>query len=401
MLKLKNIAALFLASLTVMTTGCKDKSVGQKIQEIMPFQVAETIQAQIYPTLNYVAKVEAKDKVELMAQVSGYLEKRFFKEGALVKKGEVLYQIDPAPYQARVRQAKADLAKAEANAKNAKIQYDRAQNLFKTKNISESKLDDAQAAYLTSNSAVLQAKAQLDLAEIDLQYSTIKAPISGRIGKSNFSEGELIGTSSGVLATIVSVDPIYVLFSISENDVFLLTDILGKNRDISSVDVMFKWSNGREYSHVGELNFIDSSLNEYVNTLEMRAIFPNPQGALIPGQFGNVEIKKKTPQTVLLIPQIALQQDLQGRYVLVVGEGNKLEARRVTTGVENGELIVVTEGLKKGEKVLVEGFQKVVPGMEIKPVMKVFSLEKQEKPVSEAEKSAESGKQTVQKGDAQ
>ena len=105
--------------------------------------------------------------------------------------------------------------------------------------------------------------------------------------------------------------------------------------------------------------------------------------------------------TVLLIPQIALQQDLQGRYVLVVGEGNKLEARRVTTGVENGELIVVTEGLKKGEKVLVEGFQKVVPGMEIKPVMKVFSLEKQEKPVSETEKSAESGKQTVQKGDAQ
>jgi membrane fusion protein, multidrug efflux system len=401
MLKLKNIAAFFLVSLIVTVAGCKKKVVGSKVQEIMSLQTAETLQTQIYPTLTYVAKVEAKDKLELMAQVSGYLEKRLFKEGSFVQKGDILYQIDPAPYQARVRQAMADLAKAEANAKNAKIQYERAQNLFKTKNISESKLDDAQAAYLTSNAAVLQAKAQAELAEIDLKYSTITAPISGRIGKSNFSQGELIGTGSGVLATIVSVDPIYAAFSISENDVFLLTDILGKDRDISSVEVLFKWSNGREYPHVGALDFIDSSLNEYSNTLEMRAVFPNPQGELIPGQFGSVEIKKKTAQTVLLIPQIALQQDLQGRYVLVVGKANKLEVRRVTTGVENGDMIVVTAGLEKGEKVLLEGFQKVVAGMEIKPVVKVLSLKTSDKAVLENTKTGLNGKQTLQKGDAQ
>ena len=320
---------------------------------------------EITPTASFVAKIEAREKVGLRARVTGFLQEKMFNEGDIVTKGQPLFQIEKVNFEAQVRQATANLAKAEAAAANANAQYDRIQSLFKTKDVSASKLDEAKAERDSAAATVEQMKALLDLAKKDLEYTTIVSPIDGKIGEKAFSVGELIGPSSGILAEVVSINPIDAVFSVSENQLLTLQNQFGHENDTI---VRFITSNGHEYPMPGKINFVDVALDETMNTLKMKAVFPNPDNRLISGQYGRVVLKGDKPIQEIVIPLKAVQRDLTMAYVYVVDKENKIVKKEVTTGLELPNFDVIVEsGLDAGEQVVVAGFQKIAPGLTVTP----------------------------------
>lgn len=321
---------------------------------------------EIYPETSFVAKIESQDKVGLRARVQGFLQERLFKEGDIVHKGQPLFVIEKVNFEAAVREAEANVAKANAQVKNTLAQYERAKTLYKTKDVSESKLDADEAAYASAQASLGQAEALLDLAKKDLEYTTILSPMDGKIGESTYSVGELIGPNSGVLAEVVAVNPIDAVFSVSENELLSLQ----KNfKNSASVIVRFISSDGAVYPLDGKINFVDVALDEAMNTLKIKASFPNPDNKLIAGQYGRVSLKSQTPVKEIVVPMKAVQQDMLGTYVYVVDAEKKVEKRAVVRGVElDGFKVVISSGLNQGDDIVVEGFQKIAPQMTINPV---------------------------------
>lgn len=313
-----------------------------------------------YPTVSFVAKIESKDKIAVRARVTGFLEKRLFKEGDEVQKGQLLYQIEKDQFEADVRRAEGNLAQAEANALNAKAQYNRAVDLFKTKDVSEANLDQRKAEYDTSVALVKQAQSALDVAKLNLDYTDIRALQSGRIGESAYSEGALVGPDSGELARIVSLDPMYAEFSVSENQVLQLREMFDKGGNDDTTDIQFIFSNGRVYPYKGKLNFVDVALNEQMNTLKMRVSLPNPDRVLISGQYGRVKLTSTLPQKAILLPSMLVQRDLAGPFVYMLNAENQVIQQRITVGVEltDGQ-VVIESGLKIGDRVIANNFQKL------------------------------------------
>ncbi|MBP5344441.1 MAG: efflux RND transporter periplasmic adaptor subunit [Alphaproteobacteria bacterium] len=339
----------------------QSKPVAQTMQTVVD---AIRVEAEaIIPKASFVAKIESKDTVGLRARVTGFLQERLFQEGDFVKKGQQLFVIERVNFEAAVREARANYDSAVATEKNALQSYERAQKLYKTKDISKAKLDDAEAASDSAKAHVAQAKARLDLAEQDLEYTIITAPMDGRIGEAAFSVGELIGPSSGVLAKIVTVNPMEAVFAVSENQLLLLRQ---QFKDAENTEVHFITADQKEYPEVGTLIFMDTTLDEAMNTLKMKASFPNPQYKLISGQYGRVVLQAKSPTDVLIIPQRAVQRTPGNEYVLVVNDEHKIEKRQIQTGAELDDFKVeVLSGLKVGETVVVDGFQKIAEGMPV------------------------------------
>lgn len=337
----------------------------QKMMAI-PVDVIVAEESDFYPTLSFVSKIEAVDKVAVRARVTGFLTKRLFKEGELVQKGQLLFQIEKDQFEADVRRAEANLAKAEASSENAAAQYKRAQDLFKTKDVSEARLDEREAEFNTAKAIVKQAQSELDIAKLNLDYTDIRAPLTGRIGASVYSEGALIGPESGALATLVSITPMYAVFSVSENQLLQMKEFLnlgegdtyvGKTE--SDLDITFQFADGKVYDKKGSLNFIDIAIDDQMNTLKLRVSFPNEDSDLIAGQYGRVNIVFKKAQKALLIPSVLIQRDLSGAFLYVVSKAGTLEQRPVKEGLEltNG-MTIITNGLSVGDKVLVNNFQK-------------------------------------------
>ena len=339
----------------------QSKPVAQTMQTVVD---AIRVEAEaIIPKASFVAKIESKDTVGLRARVTGFLQERLFQEGDFVKKGQQLFVIERVNFEAAVREARANYDSAVATEKNALQSYERAQKLYKTKDISKAKLDDAEAASDSAKAHVAQAKDRLDLAEQDLEYTIITAPMDGRIGEAAFSVGELIGPSSGVLAKIVTVNPMEAVFAVSENQLLLLRQ---QFKDAENTEVHFITADQKEYPEVGTLIFMDTTLDEAMNTLKMKASFPNPQYKLISGQYGRVVLQAKSPTDVLIIPQRAVQRTPGNEYVLVVNDEHKIEKRQIQTGAELDDFKVeVLSGLKVGETVVVDGFQKIAEGMPV------------------------------------
>lgn len=329
--------------------------------------VIEVARQNVHPEVSFVAKIESMDKVGLRARVTGFLQERLFNEGDMVKEGQPLFVIEKVNFEASVREAEANYEQAQAQATNAKAQYDRTQKLFKTKDVSEARLDETKAAHMSAMAAVSQMKARLDLAKQDLDYTEITAPMSGKIGESTFSVGELIGPDSGVLAEIVKIDPIDAVFSVSENEMLSL-QYQFRDQSNGNATVKFYTSDGREYPYEGRFSFIDNALDEAMNTLKLKASFPNPDGKLISGQYGRVVLTSPTTISDIVIPMKAVQRDMLGAFVYVVGDENVIEKRAIKTGTElpNFE-VVVREGLNPGEKIVVEGFQKIAPNITVTP----------------------------------
>ena len=325
--------------------------------------VAPVVSREVTATGDFIGRILAIDKVDVVARVSGFINERNFTEGQRVKTGDLLFRIEPDTYKAAVDQQTANLAKAKATEVNANLQLQRGQELVRNQNIPQSEVDQRAANAQAAHADVMQAAALLEQAKINLGYTEIRSPIDGRIGLANFTVGNLVSPSSGTLATIVSQDPIYVTFQASEADVIEYKRRIAASADKNPhVTIHIKLPDGTMYPHPGLTNLLDVQVQADTDTILVRAQLPNPEGILIPGGIVGVLVDRGAPQASLVIPQSAVQLDQAGRYVMVVGADKKVEQRRITTGVEQGRDIVVTQGLKEGELVIVEGIQKVHPG---------------------------------------
>jgi len=318
---------------------------------------------EVRETADFIGRVTAIDKVDIVARVQGFVEQRLFTEGQMVKTGDLLFRIEQDTYKAAVAQQTANLAKARATEVNAALQLARAKELVRNQNIPQATVDQRAADEASAQADVLEAQAALEQAEINLRYTEIHAPIDGRIGLANFTVGNLVGPSSGTIATIVSQDPIYVIFQASERDILEYKRRMAELSDQQGhVAVRIRLADGTFYPQRGLTDFLDIQVNANTDTVAVRAQLPNPQGALVAGGIVGVVVEAGTPKTALVIPQSTVQIDQAGRYVLLVDAQKKVELRRITTGVEQGTDIVVTDGLKAGELVILEGIQKVRPG---------------------------------------
>jgi len=325
--------------------------------------VTPVVSRQVTETGDFIGRVTAINKVDIVARVPGFLEERYFTEGQQVKTGDLLFRIEQATYKAAVEQQRANLARAKATEVNAALQLERGKELVRKDFIPQATVDQRAADQATAQASVMQAQALLDQAEINLGYTEIRSPIDGRIGLAYFTVGNLVDPSSGKLATIVSQDPIYVIFQASSRDVLEYKRRIAESTDkYAHVTVHIKLPNGGAYPHAGLTNLLDVQVDATTDTVAVRAQLPNPEGLLIPGGIVGVTAERGAPRSALVVPQSAVLLDQAGRYVLVVDEAKKVELRRVTTGVDQGRDIVVKDGLKEGERVIVEGIQKVRPG---------------------------------------
>jgi membrane fusion protein (multidrug efflux system) len=324
--------------------------------------VTPVVSRQVTESVDYIGRITAIEKVDIVARVPGFIEERNFTEGQEVKTGDLLFRIEQDIYKAAVDQARATLAKAKATEVNAKLQLERGKELVRNQNIPQATVDQRAADEAAAHAGVMEAQAALEQAEINLGYTEIRSPIDGRIGLAILTKGNLVQPSSGRLATIVSQDPIYVIFPVSQRN---LLDHYRRRSDAEKngpVTVRIKLPNGTIYPHPAVANFLDVQVDPTTDTVAVRATVPNPEHLLIPGGVVGVSVERGAPKSALTVPQAAVLLDQSGRYVLVVDADKKVEQRRITTGAEQGRNIVVTEGLKEGEQVIVEGIQKVRPG---------------------------------------
>jgi len=311
-------------------------------------------------TLEFVGRVEAVDKVTVLARVKGYLDAVLFKEGDLVKEGDPLYQIEPGPFEAAVQSAEGALERAKAAQVLTAVQLTRAQELLRTQAGSVVARDQALAADDSAKAAIVMAEADLKNAQINLGYTKILSPIAGKIGRTNVTKGNVVGPDSGPLTLIVSQDPMYVTFPVSQRE-FLRAQQEGKQMDLRSVKVRLLFSDGSTYGSEGTVNFVDVTVDKATDTILARATFPNPRGALVDGQLVRTVLGVGHPEDKVLVPQAALIADQQGVYVFVVEDGKAVIKRIVISGA-NGADSVVESGLNGGEQVVVEGMQSLRPG---------------------------------------
>ena len=311
------------------------------------------------PGFNFNGRVVAVNKVEVRARVTGFLEQRLFQEGADVAAGDLLFVLEEKQYQATVEQQRAEVVSAEANKIDTAAQLQRGEELVKNGNIPKSEVDLRRAADLMAAASIQEAQAKLRQAQINLRYTGIHAPIAGRIGRADFSVGSFVGPDSGVLATIVSQDPIYVTFPVSQQEL-----LVHRARSGEPV-VRITLPDGTSYEHAGKLNFEGVRTDPGTDTLTIRAELPNPDRVLIDGQFLGVRVERGAPKQVLAVPQVAVQVNQAGPFVLVVGDDDTAAARPVRLGALEGLQVVVEDGLSEGERVIVGGIQKVRPGMAV------------------------------------
>ena len=333
-------------------------------QQAPAVTVVKVEQREITPTSTFTGRIEAKDKVDLRARVEGFLEQQLFTEGQDIKAGDLLYVIEKAPYQAEIETVEAAIARAQATLDRAEIERRRQEDLVKKQAAAQARLDDAAANASEARADLQRQQANLTTAELDLGYTDVKAPIAGRIGRSNFSVGNFVGPQSGTLATIVSRDPMYVTFPVTQRQLLAVRKQAAEgNTDPTDLAVKVRLADGALYGEVGRLNFVDVQFSAGTDTVQVRASIPNPQGLLVDGQLVTVVVETAKPEAALMIPQQAVQIDQAGRYVLKVDADSKVQVQRITIGAERDGYYVVTNGLNEGERVITEGLQKVRPGM--------------------------------------
>ena len=312
----------------------------------------------------FVGRAEALEKVDLRARVQGFLGPRLFKDGDLVKEGQIVFTIEKDPFEAAVDQRRAQLASAQATLANADQQLGRTAELVRKGNAPVAQLDQRTAEQGQAKAAVLEAEANLRDAQIQLSYTEIKTPISGRIGRPAVSPGNLVGPDTGVLATVVQENPMQVLFSVTQRE------ILEARRDSDpngKVRARVRLADGSLYGEPGRIDFLDVQVNPRTDGQTVRAMFPNPDDLLTDGQTVRVVIQEKGNGQVVTIPESAIAIDQTGPYVFVVGQDDKVEQRRLKLGTERDGRTVVEEGIEAGERVVVQGQQRIRAGMTVAP----------------------------------
>ncbi len=327
---------------------------------------------------DFVGRVQAINRVALVARVTAYLDRRLFTEGAEMHRGDVLYQLEQPPFQAAVEAAQGSVGQYQAQLRNAAVTLTRAQSLLNTPAGQQSTVDAALAGQQSYAAQVLSAQAQLEQAQINLGYTVIRAPIDGQISATAVTEGNVVSPGSGQLATMVSLDPEYVLFSVALRDALDLRERYATKGGFDAVVIRLRLPTGKLYASVGKLDYAAPTVATSTDTLTLRAVMPNPllPGAkpgqagsreLVDGEFVTVQVQGAQPIQVLAIPRAAVMSDVQGDYVYRVAAGNKAEIARVTLGQQHGTDATVLTGLAAGDTVVAEGLQRVHPGQPVAP----------------------------------
>ena len=325
---------------------------------------------EVYTTA-LAGRIASFQVAEVRPQVGGILQQRLFTEGADVKAGQALYQIDPATYEAALDSAQAALMKAEANVTPARLKAERFRELLAIKAVSKQEYDDAQAAFKQAEADVAVNRAAVKTARINLEYTKVRSPLSGRIGKSAFTPGALVTANQAqALTSVRQLDPVYVDITQSSQDLLRLRAQFTNGELRSAAEeapVRLKLENGAMYPHEGRLQFTDVSVDESTGMVSLRALFPNPEHILLPGMYVRAVIAEGVDENALLVPQRALRRDPKGQAsVLLVDGGGKVDVRLVDVGRTVGDSWQVLSGLKPGDRVIVEGGQNVRPGMSVK-----------------------------------
>ena len=325
---------------------------------------------EVYTTA-LAGRIASFQVAEVRPQVGGILQQRLFTEGADVKAGQALYQIDPATYEAALDSAQAALMKAEANVTPARLKAERFRELLAIKAVSKQEYDDAQAAFKQAEADVAVNRAAVKTARINLEYTKVRSPISGRIGKSAFTPGALVTANQAqALTSVRQLDPVYVDITQSSQDLLRLRAQFTNGELRSAAEeapVRLKLENGAMYPHEGRLQFTDVSVDESTGMVSLRALFPNPEHILLPGMYVRAVIAEGVDENALLVPQRALRRDPKGQAsVLLVDGGGKVDVRLVDVGRTVGDSWQVLSGLKPGDRVIVGGGQNVRPGMSVK-----------------------------------
>jgi len=322
-------------------------------------------QQAITQSSEYIARIQATNRVNLVARVAAYLDEVLFTDGAEVKKGQLLYRLEQGPFQADVHAREASIAQFKAQLRNAEIVLQRAQALLKTPAGQQATVDTALAVQDALKAQILGAEAQLQQAKINLDYTEIRAPIDGKIGRTAITAGNYVNPGSGTLVSIVSQDPMYIVFPVSTRTVIELQQRAGGKAGALAIRV--RLPDGRLYEQAGKLDFIDNSVAGNTDTMVLRGTVPNPKRLLVDGELVQAILQDVKPTEALAVPRSAVLADQQGDYVFVVDKDNKVEKRPVKLGQSTPALAAVTSGLSEGDNVVVDGIQRVRPGLVVAP----------------------------------
>ncbi|MCC8372598.1 MULTISPECIES: efflux RND transporter periplasmic adaptor subunit [Photorhabdus] len=367
------LATVLVLSGSLALSGCNDKDSQQVAgnQQAPEVGIVTLKTEPLMVTTELPGRTSAFRIAEVRPQVSGIILKRNYKEGSDVKAGTSLYQIDPATYQADYDKAKADLAKAQANAEIERLTVNRYKSLLGTNYVSQQEFDKASADYAQANAIVQAAKAAVETTRINLAYTKVTAPISGRSGKSTITEGALVSVGQPTaLTTVQQLDPIYVDVTQSSDDYLRLKNEIAKGivqKGDNKAKVHLIMENGKNYSETGYLEFSDITVDETTGSITIRAIFPNPNEELLPGMFVRAKLEEGIRQDSILVPQQGVTRTPRGEAtVMVVGADEKVEPRIITANQTIGDKWLVASGLKAGDRVIVTGLQKIKPGIPVK-----------------------------------
>ena len=359
--------ALFLA-----LCACKEEKAPEAASASMKVNVVQVQPQDVPLSFEFSARAQGYKETEVRARVGGILLKKNYVEGAEVKEGDVLFEIDPNEYKAKLNNAKANLAKAKAQLHRAETEWTRIEKLFEKRVVSEKSRDDAFADLEAQKAAVMMAESEVETAQLNFDYTKVTAPISGVTGMEEQSEGSLI-SATGLLTTITQLDPIYVIFSASESEILSLSNMVANGlirnpENKSEVVAKVKFSNDDVYPLSGNINFVNSAIDEGTGTLKLRAVFPNPKKKLMPGQFLRLVMEGLTRINALVVPQEAVMQGANGAYLYVVRQNNIVQSVNVQTGLmtKDGGWII-DHGLQPGDKVIVSNLMKIRQGMSVDP----------------------------------
>lgn len=390
------LAIVLMLSGGLALTGCDDKQEQQQAPQAPEVGVVTLKSEPLQITTDLPGRTSAYRVAEVRPQVSGIILKRNFTEGSDIEAGVSLYQIDPATYQATYESAKGDLARAQAAANIAQVTLKRYQRLIGTKYISQQDFDNAQAEAQQANAAVVAAKAAVETARINLAYTKVTSPISGRIGKSNVTEGALVQNGqTTALATVQQLDPIYVDVTQSSNDFLRLKQELANGKlqqENGKAKVELLTQDGQKFPQQGTLEFSDVTVDQTTGSITLRAIFPNPDRTLLPGMFVRARLEEGINPNAILVPQQGVARTPRGdATVMVVGAGDKVEVRPVTASQAIGDKWLVTDGVKAGDRVIITGLQKVRPGAQVKAQEVTANQENQQQQQNQQQNQQQAG----------
>ena len=360
---------LFIAAATLFSAGCKKKPPASPPPPVV--EVIEVQQQDVPIYHDWIGTLDGLVNAQIRAQVTGYLLAQNYREGDPVKKGDLLFQIDPRPFQAALDQAKGQLAQAEAQLGKTELDVKRYTPLAKLNAISQEEYDDARQANLAAKAAVVSARAAVEQAQLNLEFTGILSPIDGIASIAKAQIGDLVGPATGELTTVSTIDPIKAYYNVTEqayiNFTKLFSDPGARTERTRQLEMQLILADGSIYPREGRIYAVDRQISPTTGALRIEALFPNPEHALRPGQFARVRVKFETKKGALLVPQRAVSE-LQGSYqVVVVDTENKVHIQPVQVGERTGAMWIIEEGLKPGERVVVEGTQKVKEGTVVNP----------------------------------